>query len=86
MSSIFTAIQMNPGLASAYNSRGLIKYNKGDHAGALPDYDKAIELDPQFAVAYVNRGEVKRASRTGTALWPTSGPRHRNQSSKRGSF
>ena len=30
-----------------------------DHLGAISDYDKAIELDPNFDFAYNNRGIVK---------------------------
>ena len=29
----------------------------GDYGHAAEDYDKAIELDPQLAVAHFNRGE-----------------------------
>jgi tetratricopeptide (TPR) repeat protein len=32
------------------------KAEKGDIQGALVDYDKAIELNPKFAMAYHNRG------------------------------
>ncbi len=39
-----------------YWIRGNVKYGKGDMAGALRDYDKALECDPSFATAYVNRG------------------------------
>jgi tetratricopeptide (TPR) repeat protein len=28
-------------------------------AGALADYNKAIELDPNIAIAYFNRGQLK---------------------------
>ena len=31
----------------------------GNDKGAIADYDKAIELDPQYALAYNNRGDSK---------------------------
>src|SRR5687767_6757517 len=40
-----------------YNS-GTDKYNKGDLDGALTDYNEAIRLDPNLAVAYMNRGAI----------------------------
>jgi tetratricopeptide (TPR) repeat protein len=32
---------------------------KGDLAGAIADYDRAIELDPRLAFAYRNRGNAR---------------------------
>ena len=32
------------------------KGNKGDYYGAISDYTKAINIDPQFGKAYYNRG------------------------------
>ena len=32
----------------------------GDYQGAIADYDRALELNPQFAQAYYNRGNAKR--------------------------
>jgi tetratricopeptide (TPR) repeat protein len=43
-----------------YMSRGLIKIEKEDFAGALRDFDMAIYLDPNNAFAYQNRGMVKQ--------------------------
>lgn len=40
-----------------YNS-GTDKFNKGDVDGALADFDEAIKLDPNLAVAYMNRAAV----------------------------
>ena len=40
----------------AYNNRGLARKQQGDLAGAIQDYDRAIELDPQDPTAYNNRG------------------------------
>jgi tetratricopeptide (TPR) repeat protein len=33
----------------------------GDPAGAVPDFDRAIQLAPSYAEAYSNRGEARRA-------------------------
>jgi hypothetical protein len=35
---------------------GNAKVKKKDYYGALDDYSKAIELEPDFAEAYFNRG------------------------------
>ncbi|MCH8014820.1 MAG: tetratricopeptide repeat protein, partial [Candidatus Dadabacteria bacterium] len=35
------------------------KKNLGDHRGAIQDYNKAIQLNPNYALAYYNRGIVK---------------------------
>jgi serine/threonine protein kinase/tetratricopeptide (TPR) repeat protein len=37
---------------------GLSKYAKGDQAGAVPLFKRAIELDPEFAMAYANLGRA----------------------------
>jgi len=36
---------------------GLSKFAKGDPAGAIPLQQQAIELDPEFAMAYLNLGQ-----------------------------
>lgn len=54
--------------AIAYNNRGRAYYIKFLSAEkkndllkhALGDYDKAIELQPQFAIAYLNRSDIYR--------------------------
>jgi tetratricopeptide (TPR) repeat protein/S1-C subfamily serine protease len=49
------AIQRNP-RSSFYNNRGLLYYNQGKPDLAVADYNKAIDLNSNFAVAYTNRG------------------------------
>ena len=39
--------------------KGIAKSNLGDYKGAIQDYNKAIELDPNLAEAYLNRGDRK---------------------------
>ena len=45
-------------LASAANRRGMQLYGKGDYAGAIAEYDRAISLSPSLAEAYNNRGNA----------------------------
>jgi Tfp pilus assembly protein PilF len=40
-----------------YIGRGTLKLKINDKAGALADYDKAIELEPDNALAYGNRAK-----------------------------
>ncbi|MBI4617708.1 MAG: tetratricopeptide repeat protein, partial [Planctomycetes bacterium] len=50
-----------PTTAAAYNNRGLAREHQGDLAGAVADYTRAIELDPNYSRAYGNRGVARRA-------------------------
>lgn len=45
-------------LATAYNSRGQIKYFRVDFYEAMDDYTSAIEVQPNFEVPYYNRGLI----------------------------
>ena len=38
---------------------GNAKYHLGNYEGAIKDYTAAIQLKPDFAEAYVNRGNAK---------------------------
>lgn len=40
----------------AYNSRGLVHQELGDHKSAIEDFNRAISLDPAYAFPYNNRG------------------------------
>jgi len=42
-----------------YFDRGFEKGNKGDYYGAISDYTKAIEINPQYANAFKNRSISK---------------------------
>ena len=42
-----------------YFNRAFKKAEKGDDVGAIADYTKAIELNPEDALAYYNRGIAK---------------------------
>lgn len=45
-----------PNWVHAYGNRGAERLKKEDYSGALEDFDKAIELDPELAVVYLGRG------------------------------
>ena len=48
----------NPLAINSYNS-GVDKYEQGDYQGAIADYSKAIEINPEYAYAFLNRGNSK---------------------------
>jgi tetratricopeptide (TPR) repeat protein len=52
------AVQLNPKLASAYESRAILKSNNNSVADAVIDADKALELTPDGADALFTRGYV----------------------------
>ena len=43
----------------AYNNRGNSKASLDNISGAIADFTKAIEIDPENAFAYYNRAENK---------------------------
>ena len=45
--------------AMACTYRGIAKDEMGDYEGAIADYDRAIEINPQYAKAHNNRGITK---------------------------
>ena len=40
-------------------NRGVAKINLGDNSGAIFDYSKAIEINPNYLDAYINLGVEK---------------------------
>ena len=48
--------------ADDYVNRGNSKYRLRDYQGAISDFNKAIEINPQYATAYYNRGIIKGIS------------------------
>jgi hypothetical protein len=50
---------LKPFYPFAYNNRGVSKYFLGDFSSALNDHSIAIEQNPQYIKAYVNRGHMK---------------------------
>ncbi len=44
--------------AKFYRDRGMASYRKGDLVAAVADLDQAIQIDPKFSGAYVDRGTV----------------------------
>ena len=50
-----------PTSAAGYLSRGNARWQKGDLEGAIADYTKAIELDPNSADGYYNRGVARQS-------------------------
>ena len=45
--------------AEDYNKKGLAKFNVKDYKRAIADYTKAIEINPNNAETYYNRGRAK---------------------------
>jgi len=52
------AIEIDPKLAQAYNSRGRVYGSRGDYEKAINDFDLALQLDPRLEEAYYSRGRV----------------------------
>ena len=50
-----------PGTAEDLVQKGIEKYNKKDYQGAIDNYDQAIKLKPDYALAYMGRGNARSA-------------------------
>lgn len=59
----FIHIENQPVSADDYNCRGEARLLRNDFDGALSDFNKAIELNPDFAAAGKNRDRVGQASK-----------------------
>jgi hypothetical protein len=44
------------GLVAAFNSRGNVHLGNQSYDRAIADYDAAIRIDPNYAIAFSNRG------------------------------
>ncbi|MGD1021078.1 MAG: tetratricopeptide repeat protein [Verrucomicrobiia bacterium] len=53
-------VAVGPQTPKDFVKRGNVKYARRDLDGAIADYSKAIELDPNFAEAYNNRGQIEK--------------------------
>jgi tetratricopeptide (TPR) repeat protein len=45
--------------ANVYVDRGTKKFQAGNHRGAIADYDEALRIKPDYALAFYNRGVLK---------------------------
>ena len=54
-----TATEVIAENADYYFNQGVLKRQRGDNQGAIIEYTKAINMYPQFVMAYVNRGVAK---------------------------
>jgi tetratricopeptide (TPR) repeat protein len=61
LAELTSAIQLAPGLATAYNARGYVYLLKHDYQHALADFNDAIRLRPAYPNALQNRVIVLKA-------------------------
>jgi tetratricopeptide (TPR) repeat protein len=50
------AVERFPNVLVVFNDRGKLRRSAGDLDGAISDFARCLQLDPKFAVGYVNRG------------------------------
>jgi tetratricopeptide (TPR) repeat protein len=51
-------LEIAPGDPRVFRERGIFAYRSGDLDGAVAEFDHAIQLDPKFSAAYIDRGIV----------------------------
>jgi tetratricopeptide (TPR) repeat protein len=56
------SLQLLPGDAHTFNSRGLVQFKLGDFAKAIADYDAALRSNPKHADSLYGRGMAKLKS------------------------
>lgn len=49
------ALRIDPSVAMAHQADGLVRRAHGDHLGALDAFDRALQLDPNFARAWAQK-------------------------------
>jgi adenylate cyclase len=49
------ALRIDPTIARAHQADGYIRRAKGDHQGALDAFDRAVQLDPNYAAAWAQK-------------------------------
>ena len=55
------ALELKPDLTAAHIARGLIRFKQGDYAGALPDFQFAVEREPNNPVVLDRLGQTQMA-------------------------
>ena len=59
ISALFLLASLNLNAQADYGNKGAAKYSLGDYTGAIQDFNKALELDPDDGYRYYLRGNVK---------------------------
>lgn len=66
------AAEIKP-MAVTYYNRGTVKYKLGDYRGAIEDFSTSIDMQSEYAKAYMTRGNAHFAiSETDNACWDWS--------------
>ncbi len=55
-------MQTDPSLSLAFNARGYAYLRLKQYAKAISDFDRAIQLNPEYVNAYSNRAAAKKAA------------------------